>query len=229
MRESTTLRELSAEIWEVEHIRHEGGMRLRMRMTIVRRAGGALWLHSPIPISDELADELAELGTVRDIVAPNRFHHRFAHDAKRRYAGATLWGAPGLREKCEDVPFDAELAEGAPWQGDLEAMFLRGAPLWNEHVFFHAPSRSLICTDLLFNIRDEPNLPSRLLYRGLGVWKRFGTNRLWRSWAKDRSALGGSVQRVSGHDVRRVIMAHGDVYELANQGELASALQPLGA
>lgn len=229
MGETTTLREVAAEIWEVEHFRQEGGMRLRMRMTIVRRAGGELWLHSPVPITDALAAKLAELGSVRDIVAPNRFHYRFAHDAKTRYARAKLWGAPGLREKCKTVPFDAELAEGALWQGDLDAVLLRGAPLWNEHVFFHAPSSSLICTDLLFNIRAEPNLPSRLLYCGLGVWQRFGTNRLWRWWAKDRAALGASLRRVLGNDVRRVIMAHGDVCELRDAGELAVALKPLGA
>jgi hypothetical protein len=227
MAETSALRMLAPDLWHVE--RHErSGLHLRMAMTVVRRAGGALWLHSPIAIDDALADKLTALGEVRDIVAPNRHHHRFAAAAKQRYQQARLWAAPGLPSKRKAIPFDVVLSEPSPWS-ELESVFLSGAPLWNEHVFFHVASRTLICTDLLFNIRDEPSAVTRVFYRWLGVWQRFGTNRVWRWMAKDRVELGASFDRVLAWDVRRVVMAHGDPIDIAGSAELASALLALRA
>jgi hypothetical protein len=227
MAETSALRLLAPDVWHAERHEHSG-LHLRMAMTVVRRAGGALWLHSPIAIDDALADKLAELGEVRDIVAPNRFHHRFAAAAKQRYRSATLWAAPGLPRKRKAIPFDVVLSEPSAWS-ELESVFLSGAPLWSEHVFFHVASRTLICTDLLFNIRAEPSAVTRLFYRCLGVWQRFGTNRIWRWKTKDRGALGASFDRILAWDVRRVVMAHGDPLDLAGSVELASALLPLRA
>ena len=153
---SPALRALGPELWEAELHLREGGMHLRMRMTVVRRADGTLWLHSPIHIDDALGDRLAELGPVRDIVAPNRFHHRFAAAAKERYPNATLWGAPGLARRRKRIPFDATLSQENAWGGDLEAIFLAGAPFWSEHVFFHPASGTLICTDLCSTFARSP-------------------------------------------------------------------------
>ena len=227
MTDTPTLDMLAPDLWHAE--RHEwSGLHLRMRMTVVRRAGGALWLHSPIAIDDALADKLAALGQVRDIVAPNRFHHRFAAAAKQRFPYARLWAAPGLPRRRKAIPFDVILSEPSPWP-ELESVFVAGAPMWSEHVFFHVASRTLICTDLLFNIRDEPSAVTRLFYRSLGVWQRFGTNRLWRWKTKDRGALGASIDRMVAWDVRRVVMAHGDPIDVVGSAELAGALLALRA
>ncbi|MFZ5890565.1 MAG: DUF4336 domain-containing protein [Myxococcota bacterium] len=227
MRQSTTFRIITTDLWEAEHHRYEGGMHHRMRMTVVRRASGGLWLHSPVPIDDELADTLAKLGRVEDIVAPNRFHYRFARDAKARYGGARLWAAPGLAEKRPEIAFDDQLSEGAPWKEELPAVSIGGAPAWSEYVFLHAASGSLICTDLLFNVGDEPHAATRVLYWALGVSAKFGTNRVWRWLAKDRLALRESLDRVLSWRIERVVMAHGDVVNLRGPDELASALEPL--
>jgi len=220
MADTSALRMLAPDVWDVERHEHSG-LHIRMRMTVVRRAGRVLWLHSPIAIDDAL-------GEVRDIVAPNRGHHRFAAAAKQRFPQARLWAAPGLPRKRKNIPFDVVLSEPSVWR-ELESVFLSGAPLWNEHVFFHAASRTLICTDLLFNIRDEPSAVTRVFYRWLGVWQRFGTNRIWLWKTKDRAALGASLDRIVAWDVRRVVMAHGDPIDITGSAELASALLALRA
>jgi hypothetical protein len=101
--------------------------------------------------------------------------------------------------------------------------------MWSEHVFFHVASRSLICTDLLFNIRDETSALTRVFYRSLGAWQRFGTNRVWRWMRKDRAALAASLERVLAWDVRRVVMAHGDPIDIAGSAALGEALLALRA
>jgi hypothetical protein len=223
---SPVLRALGPDLWEAE-LHLQEGLHLRMRMTIVRRAGGGLWLHSPIAIDAALADQLAALGEVRDILAPNRFHRRFAAAAKKRYPGAKLWAAPGLAQKKPEIPFDATLSEEIGWGAELQSVFLAGAPAWSEHVYFHLPSRTLICTDLVFNIRDESSALTRFFYRLFGMWKRFGPNRLWRWLAKDRAALAASIERMLAWDIRRVVMAHGDPMELDGPAPLRVALARL--
>jgi Domain of unknown function (DUF4336) len=221
-----TLRALGPDLWEAE-LNLQEGMHLRMRMTVVRRANGALWLYSPIRIDAALAGELAVLGEVRDILAPNRFHRRFAATAKDRYPSATLWAAPGLAQKKPQIPFDATLSEDTDWGDELRSLFVAGAPSWSEYVFFHSPSRTLICTDLLFNIRDESHGLTRFFYRAFGMWQRFGPNRLWRWLAKDRQALAASIERILTWDIRRVVMAHGDPVEIDNPASLRAAFAPL--
>lgn len=222
-----TLRALAPDLWEAE-LHLQEGMHLRMRMTVVRRANGALWLHSPIRIDEALAGELAALGEVRDILASNRFHRRFAASAKERYPAAKLWAAPGLAQKKPQIPFDATLGEDTDWGGELQGLFLAGAPAWSEHVFFHPASRTLICTDLVFNIRDESHILTRFMYRAFGMWRRFGPNRLWRWLPKDRAALAASLERMLAWDIRRVVMAHGDPVELEGPAQLRAALGDVG-
>lgn len=50
------------------------------RMTIVRLPGGELWVHSPIAWSDQLGAELARLGPVSHLIAPNTLHWSYLSD-----------------------------------------------------------------------------------------------------------------------------------------------------
>ncbi|MEZ4383068.1 MAG: DUF4336 domain-containing protein [Nannocystaceae bacterium] len=229
MNERAPLRPLAPGLWEVERIVLGAGMRARVRMVVVALAGGGLWLHSPVAIDDALADALASLGEVREIVAPNRFHHLFAAAAKARYPAATLWGAPGLARKRPAIAFDRALEGGAqqPWPETLEAHLMGGRPTISEVVFHHRPSRTLICTDLLFNIRDEPHWLTRQLYRAIGSLGALGPNRVARLLTRDRRAAAASYRVLLGWPVARIVMAHGDVLEDRCEERLRAALEPL--
>ncbi len=169
---TTTLRELAPALWEVEQVRPMAVGRQRFRMTIVRLAGGGLWLYSPVEIDDGLAAQMAGLGDVAHIVAPNRYHHLFAGGAKQRYPKASIWGVPGLAEKRRDLVFDGVLSGNEPWRDEMDGLVLTSVPKFNETVFFHRASRTLICADLIFNIASEPSFASRMVYRALRVYGR---------------------------------------------------------
>jgi len=63
-------------LWSVTHtMRFPGGVRLPTRMSVARLGGDGLLVHSAVPIDDALAVEIARLGNVLYIVAPNCFHH----------------------------------------------------------------------------------------------------------------------------------------------------------
>ena len=209
---STTVRELAPALWEVEQARRAGGVRQRFRMTIVRLAGGRLWLYSPVEIDDGLAAQIAALGEVAHIVAPNRYHHLFAGGAKQRYPGATLWGVPGLPEKRRDLAFDGVLSGDVHWRDELDGLVLTSVPKFNEAVFFHRASRTLICADLIFNIRSEQSFATRLIYRMLRVYGKPAQSWYFRK-SIDRSAARPQLEAVLAWNIERVCMSHGDVLE----------------
>ena len=88
-----------------------GLIALNGRMTIVRLQNGDLWLHSPIPISDALREEIDALGPVRYLVAPSCFHHMFVGPWKEAYPDAQIFAARGLHKKREDLSIDTLFRE----------------------------------------------------------------------------------------------------------------------
>ncbi len=221
-----SLRQLAPNLWEIEYRGMSGPLEMRYRMTVVRWAGDRLWLHSPVAIDDPLAEQLAALGQVRDIVAPNRFHHLHAGSSKQRYPDACLWAAAGLPPKCPEVEFDLILGDEPPaWIDEIAMLPLRGVPFSSEVVFHHRASRTLICSDLIANPHDAANAATRILWRALGVWKRTGQNHAFRAMTRDRAAMAECVAEILGWDIERVIMGHGDILEVDAKSTLARALR----
>jgi glyoxylase-like metal-dependent hydrolase (beta-lactamase superfamily II) len=221
------LTEVAPDLWShVHRQRFPGGAVLQARMNVVRVGDGALLIHSPTPVDDSLAAEIAALGPVAFIVAPNCFHHLHVTPFLARFPGAKVYGAPGLANKRTDLKLAGTLDDGAvvPWGGVLDHITLGGAPKLNEVVFLHRASRSLLVTDLLFNVTAPDNWATGLLLRLMGTYKRLGPSRLlrWRL-TKDRRALKAGVERMLAWDFVRVLPGHGDVFESSEARERARA------
>ena len=225
---TTAPRPIGEGLWVIDHLASLPlGVRMPLCATVVRLRDGGLWVHSPTPLSPELAAAVEGLGPVRDLVAPNRFHHLSAGAWAERFPGARLWGAPGLPEKRRDLSFSGVLDDGAtaPWANEIAPLPLAGAPAMNEVVFFHAASRTLVCTDLLFNVRKPASAMTSFILTLVGTKGRFAMSRLWWWYARDRAALKVSVEKMLAWDFARVIPAHGEVYESATaNGDTRAAL-----
>ncbi len=96
-------------------------------------------------------------------------------------------------------------------------------PGLDEHVFFHPASRTLVVTDLVFNVHACPGFMP-LLLRLVGAWKRVAQSRVWRFATKDRAAAAASIAEVLAWDFDRLVMAHGEVIESGARAELGEAL-----
>lgn len=187
-------------------------------MTVIKLPTEGILLHSPVPISEDLYDELNRIGQVEHIVAPNCFHHVFVPEAKEHYPNSVLWAAPGLSEKRKDINFDAIISTEEPvWKHTLEFEYIEGMPRINEVVFFHKPSNSFICTDFIFNIRRESNLVMKFLWSIDGIYKNFGQGRLFGLLIKNNGLVTESINRILNWDFERIIMAHGDIIDCDNK------------
>ena len=184
------------------------------RMTVVRLAGGDLLLHSPVPLDPATREALDRLGRVRWIVGPSKVHHLYLGDFANAYPDAQLCAAPGLPEKRRDLRFEVVLdgAASPPWGPGLPVVLLRGAPLMNEVAFFHPSSRTLVLTDLAFNVPADGG-GARFFHWLVGATGRFGPHRIVRLGIRDAKAFGASLEAMRAWDFDRVIVSHGDVLE----------------
>ncbi|MBX3232260.1 MAG: DUF4336 domain-containing protein [Labilithrix sp.] len=209
------LRVIAEGVWGIEDVvTPSPGFRMPARATVVRLAGGEVVLHAPLAIDDEVARELAALGPVKHIVAPSCLHWMFVKGAVERYPDARVLGVEGLEQKLTakaGVRFEP-LANGA-FGDELEVLRIAGAPSINEHVLLHGPSRSLLLSDLVFNIHADASWPMSMLLWINGAHRKTAQSRVWRFAVKDRAAAAESASALLARDYERVVVGHGDVIE----------------
>jgi len=105
----------------------------------------------------------------------------------------------------------------------IEQHLFRGAPPLNEVVFFHPATRTLILTDLAFNIPKEAAKRSPLFY---WLWDvgHFGPHRFVRlRGIRDQQAARGSVEKILSWKFDRIIVSHGEVLETDGHNHFAKA------
>jgi hypothetical protein len=199
-------------------------------MTVIGLRDGGLLLHSPVPCDAATRAAVDRIGEPRWIVGPSRVHHFYLGDWVRAYPSAVLCGAPGLAEKRRDLRFDRVVddALAAEWRGEVRIHLFAGAPALNEVVFFHPASRTLVLTDLAFNVRPGPSDRAPLFHRLVGATGRFGPHRIVRLAIRDRRAARRSLDAVLAWDFDRVVVTHGEVLERGGREALRAAFAFLG-
>jgi hypothetical protein len=213
-------------LWGFEQdLRLPLGQRLPSRTTVVR-LNGEVMVHSPLAFDDETALAIEALGEVKTIIAPSCIHFLHLKAAMKRWPKARVLGAPGLEKKLKDVAFDVLPHEGVVdgLGDDLVVRRVEGIPYITEHVFLHRPTRSLVVTDLVFNLYRCPTWAMRTYLRCMGAWEKTAQSAIWRMLTKDRHAAAESAHAVLAWDFERIIVAHGDVVTENAHATLATAL-----
>ena len=208
-------------VWVASQPQKFYGLEVGTRMTIIRLSDGELVLISPIQLEEGDRPLLQKLGTVRHIIAPNRFHHLYIAPTKAMFPDAMVWGVEGLEEKRPDLNLDQLLNQAGSFQGELEYLPFRGfgtvlpwrIELANETVFFHRPSRSLIITDIAFNFDEESDGLLQVGARLLGSYKILKPTILEKFGSREKAQVAESIQQVLEWDFERIILAHGGIIE----------------
>eukprot|EP01138_Halocafeteria_seosinensis_P003159 gb/GECG01003231.1/.p1 GENE.gb/GECG01003231.1/~~gb/GECG01003231.1/.p1 ORF type:complete len:235 (+),score=24.41 gb/GECG01003231.1/:1-705(+) len=160
-------------------------MLLDVTMTVIRLPGHQLLLHSPIPFDRALAQEISCLGDVAGLIAPNLNHYLFVPEWANHFRSANVYHTPpaggtSLAEKFKEFVDPKRLIDlGSMKEGfeDVEYRLLEGAPLnFNETVFFHRPSETLITSDAFYGgyKPEDPHLSwfCRMWFKLMkGSWK----------------------------------------------------------
>ena len=203
------------------------------RMTVARLADGTLWCHSPIAPDAALFAAIDALGPVRHLVSPNKLHYAHIAAWKWRYPDAVAWASPGVRERAAsqkiEVSFDADLGDAPEpaWAAELDQLHFRGSRVFEEVVFLHRASSTLILTDLIENFEAARlGTAMRWIARLGGVLDPDGKTPLdMRFTFRDRAAARACLERVMDWRPQRVILAHGRCYMDNAEAELRRAFR----
>ena len=189
------------------------GMPYPTRSVLVRLRNGGIWVWSPIALTPELAAAVDELGSVSDIVSPNKIHHLFMRDWSERWPDAQLHTPPGLAKRRPELAADSELGDiPAPaWKDQIDQVVIRGSFAMEEVWFFHRESRTAIVGDLVQKFDPATLRPwHRLVMRLDGLVGPSGsTPREWRASFWNRSLARTSVRKALAWIPEQVVVAHG--------------------
>lgn len=236
------------------------------RMTVIELEGGGLWVHSPVNLDGPLREALSQLnGEVKYVVSPNYEHVKFAKEWSRAFPEAEMWACPGLSERLPDIDWAGELPyscrppdwpnatavakqpagswdwnEIQPLHIDTEVNPFTGKPFFNECVFYHSPSKTLLTTDLYWNYPARDGVTNSN-YNGFpykdedfGVWElapsidkvplgsslwKVGMDKVFRPFYMNLMVKSDKRQAfteicdfiVNTWDIETVIPAHGDL------------------
>ena len=199
-------------IWVAERPIWFSGVRLRSRTTVVRLAGGALWVHSPCPPSGDACEALDALGEVRWIVVPNRFHHLQAPAMAARYPQAIVVGPKTAEARNPRVRVAMSTDDPAYLSAtaELDSLQLHGVPFLDETVFFHAASGSLIAADLVMSACAKDHFTWRVAARLFGRPGKVMTPPDVRLHTRSSADVAASVARFGALPLQRILVAHAD-------------------
>ena len=147
-------------VWALERPFTWLGIDVGSKATVVRLSDGSLWVHSPIELDAHTKAAVDELGPVKFIVTPNYEHMKFAKQWIDAYPSATSYVCPGGKDKFPSIPYDQEIANQPPpeWLGEIESCWFdceevptNKKPFFNEVVFFHKTSKTLVVCDVFWN------------------------------------------------------------------------------
>lgn len=223
------LTKLADELWVADAPKSFLGWRGQIRMTVVRLPEQRLFLHSPVPATDELRSLIESIGEPAFIAAPNPVHHLYVGEWSGHYPKARVHLAPGLPRRRPALRCDGVLGETAHpgWSSDLKQLDFSAARLYREIAFLHIASGTLILTDMVTNLTHLGWTPGAILLRWSGGWEGFRPCRPIWLMIRDRTLAREQMNRILAWDFDRIVMSHGEILDRGGKAALASAFARL--
>ena len=207
-------------IWIVEGGMSFAGTTVDLRSTVCRLDDGSVWVHSPIPLTDAIRQSLAEVGPVGHIVTGSNGHNLFLLEWHRAYPQAAVHVTRGIPKKLKDLR-DFRILDGTEFPHDFESAQMGDVPFFDEHVFYHSSSKSLIVTDFIQNHPRELRTSwiQRLFFAPAGFRDICIAPPLkFKFMIKDHDAFAAFCRKLRSFDVSRIIVTHGPVIETEANG-----------
>jgi hypothetical protein len=228
------MRRFGEEIWIADGspVTAIAGFHYPTRMAVIRLPDDALFIWSPVALTNDLRAKVEALGQPRYIIAPNSLHHMFVGEWLDAFPEAELYAAPGVAEKRPDLAITATLSNDPEpgWDAEIDQVLIAGNALAQEVVFFHRPSGTAIFTDLLQQMPPD-------WYSG---WRRFiarldgmtgpqpAVPRKFRLAFRSKARARADIARILSWSASRVLMAHGEPVETDAKAYLSKAFGWLG-
>lgn len=204
---------LDKNVYVVNGVTQIIGSAMNIRMTIIRLPNGKLIVFDPIPLGITLTNEINSLGQIAFIIAPNNFHYLYISEWSRNYPEAKVLVAPGLPKRIKSMQQYTVISKDS--MSELNDQFtwllFDALPVLNEIILFHKTSRTLLITDLVFNIHKTNWSLLGIYIRFSGTFKKLGLTYLLKFMVKNKSNARVSVNKILSWDFEKIVMAHGNI------------------
>ncbi|MET1755656.1 DUF4336 domain-containing protein [Novosphingobium sp. RD2P27] len=225
------LKSLAPDLWIVDSGPISAmGLKLPVRMTVIRLRDGSLLLHSPTQYRDELAEELRAIGTVRHLVAPTVAHWTYVAEWQRAFPQAKTWAVPALRDRAQvhkaGVRIDGNLRSVTPveWAGEIQQGLVTGGGGFQEAWFFHKESETLILADLVQNLEPDKLPPvTAMLMRATVATRATSGVHVRAVLSLNKDEVKSAVRAMIATEPKRVIFAHGAFFTERGAEQLREA------
>jgi len=182
-------------------------------MAVIRLRNGTLAVWSPVALSEPLQAQVAKLGDVAHLIAPNHLHHLALTEWLAAFPDAVAHPAPRLRAKRPDITFAPDLTETPPaaWEGEIDHVVFGGNRITTEVVFFHRGSGTILFTDLIQHFPPGSHPGWRGVVARLDKMEgpAPAVPRKFRLAQTDRIAARRAVEAIKAWPAERLVMAHG--------------------
>ena len=164
------------------------------------------------PGSKNQREQYLKEWNITDIIAPNLFHTAGIKKAYEQYPKANLWGPMGVEKKQPELPWNNIFFQ-TPWpfEEQLPCLLIGGMPSFNECVFIHVPTKTLIVTDLCFNLKNIEGFGARIILTMFGTYNNFGISRFFSTYIRDKKTFKASIEKLFSYDFENIIVGHGSV------------------
>lgn len=201
-------------------------MNLPVRSVVVEVEGRRLLIS---PGSKLTSEDYQKMGKITDLIAPNLFHCAGISKAQSYFPEAKTWGVKGVKEIKPQISWNEIIDEATwPFHEKLPIVYIEGMPKVNEVVFLDKASRSLIVTDLCFNLRNQKGFGSWLILNMFGTYNKLGVSRFYISYVQNKADFQKSMQKILPLDFDNIIVSHGDNYMSGAKEVLKKALAERG-
>lgn len=191
------------------------GAHFPVRSTFLELANQELMIISPGPFEAHFIQPIIAKYKQVYCVAPNAFHHMHLQQFHRRFPEVAIYGPRALVKKQPWL--SNHLSSLSSLEKTLKAQVtflpIAGNPTLSETVFYYQPTKTLIMTDLIFNMREPMPKGRRWLLTLAGVRNKIGQSKLIKYTIKDHRAYADSIKAILGLECERIIIGHGNIIE----------------
>lgn len=205
------------------------GVHFPVNSSFIALKNNQLMIVSPGPFEKGMIQEFIKKYSVVYCVAPNALHHKHLKSFNDLFPEIDIYGPSALIKK---QPWLSEKILSLDLLGkklNSQVLFfpILGNAFLDETVFYCRQSKSLIVTDLFFNMKDPMPLGRKWILGFVGARNKIAQSRLVKSATKDKEAYTQSVKPLSELDCQRIMVGHGHLIEETE--DIKKALKVIGA
>jgi hypothetical protein len=166
-----------------------------------------LYIISPARFDAEMIKKIKFYSKEIIVIAPNNFHNIGLSLMRKHFPSAKIYGP---KRSAKQSGIKLLNIKDLPEDSDFKGILIEGNKSLSETVFIHAPTKRLIVTDILFNMHNEMNLTSTILFKLYGTYKKLGQSILLRLTANDKNLFIKSLKSLVELEFEKVLLNHGD-------------------